>query len=119
MTSPIVMYVVLRGDLQTALKWPVGALIAQACHACTAVVAMYKDDPHVTAYVEDMDNMHKVVLQAKDEQGLRKIADKLENNGIDHKMWVEQPENIVTCVVSKPYPKDEIQSYFKGLKLFK
>ena len=61
--SPIVQYVVLRSDLQTVLKWPVGALIAQACHACTAVFALHKDDPHVIAYVEDLDNMRKVVLQ--------------------------------------------------------
>lgn len=117
--SPIVQYVVLRSDLQSVLKWPVGAMIAQACHACTAVFAMYKEDPHVVAYVQDLDNMRKVVLQAKDENQLRSIGEKLKEDGIDHKMWVEQPENIITCIVSKPYPKNEVQNYFKGLKLFK
>ena len=61
-SNPIVQYVVLRGDLHTVLKWPLGALVAQACHACTAVFSIYRDDPCVEKYVEDLDNMRKVVL---------------------------------------------------------
>ena len=58
-------------------------------------------------------------LQAPDEKSLTDVALKLKENNIDHKLWIEQPENIPTCLVAKPYPKTEIQSYFKKLKLFK
>ena len=58
-------------------------------------------------------------LQAKNEEALRSLAEKLQENGVDHKLWIEQPENIPTCVATKPYPKAEIQTYFKKFKLFK
>lgn len=59
----IVQYVVVRGDLLKSLQWPVGAVIAQACHACSAVIHLYHDDPHTQSYLADLDNMHKVVLE--------------------------------------------------------
>lgn len=63
MTSGIVQYVLVRGDLLTKLQWPVGAVIAQACHACTAVTHLFRDDEHTQQYLTDLDNMHKVVLE--------------------------------------------------------
>ena len=57
----LMQYVVVRGDL----GWPVGALIAQACHACSAVIHMFHDDPNTQAYTADLDNMHKVVLEVQ------------------------------------------------------
>ena len=42
----LVQYVVVRGDLAQALKWPLGAVVAQACHACTAVAYLWRDDPN-------------------------------------------------------------------------
>ena len=59
----VVQYVVIRRDLIDTLKWPVGAVIAQACHACIAVIQLSKDDEHTKLYLEDLDNMHKVILQ--------------------------------------------------------
>lgn len=32
-TGPLVQYVVVRRDLSTSLNWPLGAVVAQACHA--------------------------------------------------------------------------------------
>ena len=63
MAAPLVQYVVVRSDLIHALKWPTGALIAQACHACSAVIHLFHDDPSTKAYTADLDNMHKVVLE--------------------------------------------------------
>ena len=40
--------------------------------------------------------MHKVVLEAKDEDQLKVLADQLKEGAIDHKLWVEQPENYPT-----------------------
>ena len=65
MAASMVQYVVVRGDLLKILKWPTGALIAQACHACSAVIHLYHDDPNTKAYVADLDNMHKVVLEVR------------------------------------------------------
>ena len=58
-------------------------------------------------------------LQAKDEDSLRNLSQLLSQNSVDHKLWIEQPENIPTCVVAKPYRKDEVQEYFKDFKLFR
>ena len=45
------------------LQWPLGALIAQAAHASTAVTHLFYQDPNTQAYLADLDNMHKVVLE--------------------------------------------------------
>lgn len=45
------------------LQWPLGALMAQACHACTAVTHLFYQDPNTQNYLSDLDNMHKVVLE--------------------------------------------------------
>ena len=44
-------------------KWPVGAIVAQACHASTAVLHLFRDDPNVVEYLKDVERMHKVVLE--------------------------------------------------------
>ena len=62
----LVQYVAVRGDLWRAQKWPIGALIAQGCHATTAVLHTFRDDPNVREYLTDADRMHKVVLEASD-----------------------------------------------------
>lgn len=61
--AQLVQYIVLRGDLLRKQKWPVGAMVAQGCHASMAVVHTYKDHSNVTQYLSDLDRMHKVVLE--------------------------------------------------------
>ena len=61
--SGLVQYVVVRADLRST--WPLGAIIAQACHACTAVIYQFRNDEHVVNYTADMDNMHKCVLEVQ------------------------------------------------------
>lgn len=63
--SFIVQYIIVRKDLIEVLKWSVGALIAQACHATAAVTHLYHDDPVSKQYFQDLDNMHKIVLQVR------------------------------------------------------
>ena len=117
--SSIVQYVVVRGDLMRELGWPVGAVIAQACHAVTSAAHLFQDDRHSREYLLDLDNMRKVVLEAPNENELLHLRDALVDADVKHKLWIEQPENIPTCLVSKPYPKDDVHKYFKKYKLFK
>ncbi|KAI8853029.1 hypothetical protein BC829DRAFT_383559 [Chytridium lagenaria] len=69
--------------------------------------------------MESLQTMHKVVFETKDEKGLEKIAASLQEAGIIHHKWVEQPENIPTCIATGPYYRDEVQQYFKKCQLFK
>ena len=61
--SCLIQYVIVRKDLITHLKWPLGAVMAQACHACAATMVLYKDDTLTKTYTDDLDNMHKCVLE--------------------------------------------------------
>ena len=141
----LVQYIALRGDLLRVEKWPIGALVAQACHASAAVLHEFREDPNTQIYFKNLDNMRKVVvevrknafdlhnttlieqpitiylqyLQAKNEAELAGIADALKCDKMDFKLWTEQPENTPTCLATKPYEKSDIQKYFKKLKLFK
>jgi len=63
--SNIVQYIVVRSDLRSALSWPIGAVIAQCCHATAAVLHLNSEDADTVAYLKDLDNMHKVVLEVK------------------------------------------------------
>ncbi|BDA42999.1 Putative peptidyl-tRNA hydrolase PTRHD1 [Coccomyxa sp. Obi] len=117
----LVQYIVLRSDLWKSLGWPLGSIIAQACHAATAALWLSRDQPHSQAYCSDsnLDHMHKVVLEVKGDVQLTNLAEKLQEAGIPHKLWVEQPENFVTCLATAPGPKSLIQQHFKKLKLCK
>lgn len=119
MSQVLTQYIVIRGDLLTKMSWPFGAVIAQACHAATATLHLFRDDENVVKYVEDLDNMTKVVLEAPDERSLIALKEKLTEAGIDHKVWIEQPENYATCIAIKPYPKPEVHKYVKKFKLYK
>ncbi|KAF5836602.1 peptidyl-tRNA hydrolase II domain-containing protein [Dunaliella salina] len=120
---PLVQYVILRRDLWTALKWPLGSIVAQACHSSTAALHMglKAADLDTATYCSDanIDRMHKVVLEIKDEKQLRDLSAKLSGEGIQHKLWVEQPEDFATSLATKPYPKTEVAQYFKKLQLCK
>lgn len=58
------------------------------------------------------------VLQAPDEDSLKALAEKLADNKIEHKLWIEQPENIATCIAIKPYSKPDVHGYVKKFKLY-
>ncbi|XP_068625298.1 putative peptidyl-tRNA hydrolase PTRHD1 [Battus philenor] len=119
MTSTVVQYVLLRSDLLKDLGWSIGALVAQACHASSAVLHLFKDDEYTIKYLNDLENMHKVVLEVPNEESLKKLTEKLKENSIDHKLWIEQPENIPTCLALKPYPRDEVKKFVGKFKLYK
>ncbi|KAJ7370492.1 peptidyl-tRNA hydrolase domain-containing protein 1 [Desmophyllum pertusum] len=80
---------------------------------------MHRNDSNTLQYTSDLDHMHKVILEAPSQSELEKLSQDLSANQIDHKLWIEQPEDYPTCLATKPYPKQQIQSFFKKLKLFK
>ncbi|XP_055543092.1 putative peptidyl-tRNA hydrolase PTRHD1 [Wyeomyia smithii] len=111
----LVQYVVVNGEI--AKTWPKGAVIAQCCHAVSAVAHLYAADPDTVEYFKDIDNMHKVVLEAPDADKLLGLGEVLKQNEIEHKLWIEQPENVPTCIALKPYKKEDVQKYVKKFKL--
>ena len=117
----MVQFVVVRRDLLKSLDWPVGSVMAQACHACLAVTWEHRDDPDVVQYLSaaNIDSMHKVVKEVKGEPQLKTLADKLAAEGIVHKMWLEQPENMPTAIALKPYPASRVKPLLKKYQLFK
>ncbi|XP_003473202.3 putative peptidyl-tRNA hydrolase PTRHD1 [Cavia porcellus] len=116
----LVQYLVLRKDLsQAPFSWPAGALVAQACHAATAALHLHRNHPHTEAYLRELGRMRKVVLEAPDETTLKELAETLQQKSIDHMLWLEQPENIATCLALRPYPKEEVSPYLKRFRLFR
>jgi len=119
--STLVQFVVVRRDLLKTLNWPVGSVIAQACHSCLAVVWEHREDPDVAAYLgaNSIDSMHKVVKECKGEAQLMTLAEKLTSEGMVFKLWMEQPENIPTALALKPYPRGLVAPLLKKYSLFK
>ncbi|NXN30517.1 PTRD1 hydrolase, partial [Nycticryphes semicollaris] len=113
----LVQYVVLRGDL--ARSWPLGAAVAQGCHAALAAAHQHREHPDTRAYLEMGGAMRTVVLEAPDEAALTALAETLKQNSIDHQVWTEQPENVATCLALRPYPKDQVHQHLKKFKLLK
>ena len=109
----------VRRDLLKTLEWPVGSVIAQACHASTAVMFEHRNDESVLAYLSNLGSMHKIVKECKGEPQLLTLADKLNAEGIAHKVWLEQPENMPTAIALKPYPRSRVAPLLKKYNLFK
>ena len=61
----------------------------------------------------------QVVLEVKSETQLKNLSSKLEEAGVKHKLWIEQPENYPTCLATKPYRRSEVAQHFKKLQLCK
>lgn len=62
----LIQYIIIRSDLIKNLKWNIGALIAQACHAVTAVNHLNQNDSDTQEYLNNLDSMHKCVLQVSE-----------------------------------------------------
>ncbi|NXS81800.1 PTRD1 hydrolase, partial [Erpornis zantholeuca] len=118
--AALVQYVVLRGDLaRPPLAWPLGAVVAQGCHAALAAVHEYRERPDTGAYLEMGGAMRTVVLEAPDENSLLDLGKILKQNGVEHRIWMENPEGIPTCLALRPYPKNQVQQHLRNFKLLK
>ncbi|NWU94307.1 PTRD1 hydrolase, partial [Upupa epops] len=112
--AALVQYVVLRGDL--ARSWPLGAVVAQGCHAALVQAAVLgAGSSPVTTWLHSRPSLS----QAPDEAALMALAETLKQHSIDHEVWTEQPENTATCLALRPYPKDQVHQHLKKFKLLK
>ncbi|KAG8431471.1 hypothetical protein GDO86_018613 [Hymenochirus boettgeri] len=62
--------------------------------------------------------MHKVVLEVTDELSLTTLAETLKQANIDHKLWMEQPENIAKRGLRRTLRRTS-HKYLKKFKLLK
>lgn len=63
--------------------------------------------------------MHKVILEAKDDMELVDITSTLKANSIEHVLWREQPENVITALATKPCVKSAFGTLLRHLRLLK
>ncbi|EPQ55174.1 peptidyl-tRNA hydrolase II [Gloeophyllum trabeum ATCC 11539] len=101
---PQVMQIVVRRDLLDAEGWGFGPLMAQVAHATAAVLHETRDRPETVEYLENLKEMRKAVLQTANEDSLTKLATLLSSSTppVPHHLWVEQPENVPTCLALAP-----------------
>ncbi|KAH8067676.1 aminoacyl-tRNA hydrolase [Aureococcus anophagefferens] len=118
-SDPLIQYVVLRRDLQESEGWPLGALVAQGAHAAVAAVveSMGADDTRAYVAPEALGSMTKAVLELKGEPQLRALSEKLAADGRAHHLWVEQPENVATCLATAPGRKSALAPHFRKCRL--
>lgn len=121
-THPLVQYVVIRRDLLDT--WPIGSVIAQGVHASVAAVWNSRQHECTIKYCSQnasttQTDMRTVVLEAKNENELIKLAEVLTQNTIGHVLWREQPENFVTAIATYPRRTTDLKMHFANLKLFK
>lgn len=58
----LVQYIIVRKDLWGSLGWPLGSVVAQACHASSAAMWTYRDEDATQQYLapDNIDQMRKV-----------------------------------------------------------
>ncbi|KAI0333011.1 peptidyl-tRNA hydrolase II [Cubamyces sp. BRFM 1775] len=102
--QPLVMQIIVRRDLLNAEGWGVGPLMAQVAHATSAVLHETRDRPDTQAYLGDLMNMRKVVMQTNDQASIERLAGLLSqmDSPVPHHLWIEQPENVPTCLALAP-----------------
>ena len=100
---------------------PTCPLKAQGCHASVSAIVkgLKENDSRTGEYTEKLEDMRKVVLKIANDNDLTSLRKTLDENGVQYHCWVEQPENIQSCLATFPSNQDEISKYFKHLKLYK
>ena len=118
--NPLIQYILLRRDMKKMKNYNDGAIIAQACHASTAILFKTMNDELTKLYFNDLDRMHKIILGVEGgEKELNELSDLLKENSIEHYRWIEQPENIPTAIAVKPYFKKDVEHFFAKFKLYR
>lgn len=119
--QPLIMQLIIDRNLIGDPHWTLGPLLAQASHATAAIIARTLPTcPQTQEYVssENLPNMHKVTLKTASKGAgadLRELSKKLDeakselgNDFPEHHLWIEQPENIPTCIAIAPNRKPQV-----------
>jgi len=124
--APLVMQIIVRRDLLNEEGWGYGPLMSQTAHAAVAVLHETSHRKETIEYLSDLKNMHKAVLQTADLTSLLKLSSLLSapnspssnksSNApiaglveapVPHHLWIEQPENIPTCIALAPNRREK------------
>lgn len=70
--------------------------MAQAAHAASAVQHVHAQDPNMQVYLSGSDgegykSMRKVVMEVAGEGELTSLAKSLDEAGVKHVLWIEEP----------------------------
>lgn len=111
-----IQYILIITD--NVVGWPLGAIVAQGCHAVTACMAKYRNLPEYQDYIadENIGQMRKALLACT----LAKWSDiksRLEIEGVNFIEWYEQPENVLTSVALVPGSKRLLKPFISELPL--
>jgi peptidyl-tRNA hydrolase len=109
----IVQYIFIVSDIKSIKK---GSLIAQACHASIKAIHVYKDDVDTREYLKYIDSMTTVILKIKYQDIPSILSNLIE---LDLVEWIEQPENIVTCIALRPYKIEALDQHMDFIRKFK
>src|ERR1700722_5360615 len=105
----IVQYIIIRRDFKKMKNYNDGAIIAQACHASSAILFKTIHDDLTKRYLIDTERMHKIILSFDGGTNeLNELSQELKQKHIEHYLWIEQPENIPTAIAVKPYMKTDV-----------
>lgn len=109
--------VFLRSDLKNYSK---GALITQACHATTYATFKYINYPDTMEYLKNITEMTKIILKITSED-ITDLSSALNASHVDFVEWRELPEDIVTCLCTRPFMLEDypdLRQFILRFKLF-
>lgn len=110
---PLVMQLIVDRELIKS-GWTMGPMMAQAAHASTAVLVETHHRQDTKDYIShnNLPHMHKIILQTPKNVPLKELASQLsaesDTSMPPHYLWIEQPENIPTCLAIAPNRKPTV-----------
>jgi peptidyl-tRNA hydrolase len=116
--AALIQYILVISD--NVVGWPMGAIVAQGCHAVTACVAKYGSLEIFKDYTaaSNIQNMRKAVLSCTLDKWMQ-IKTMMINGQIEFIEWYEQPENVLTAVAVVPGSKLTLKRYLGDLTLLR
>ena len=115
----IVQYIIVRNDVYRNQERSFNTILQHTSSAATSIIHKHYHHKNTREYLKDGDDMKKKIFQVNDIKELSTLANLLQSNSIDFRIWVKEPDNIATCLATRPYPVSEISKYFKNVKIYK
>lgn len=123
MVVKLLQYVIVRKDILpnklNSGAFSLGACMAQACHAATAVIVQSFSDSNTQQYLKSIGDMTVCVLGVENVNELISLSKQLEENDIRIHLWIEKPEDIPTALATVPVTKEHVFPILGHLKLLR